>query len=125
MPKVLHIKDDVVINEYPVTEGSITIGRGGDNNIQLDDGSVSTHHAAIKAENNPYMDDLLDISVDDLGSTNGTRCNGRKIESMRLKHGDEVQIGNHRFKLVDEASQLFDSTRIYLPDEDIDADDLL
>jgi pSer/pThr/pTyr-binding forkhead associated (FHA) protein len=37
------------------------------------------------------------FSIRDLGSTNGTRVNGRPVEEQTLRSGDEVEIGMYRF----------------------------
>jgi pSer/pThr/pTyr-binding forkhead associated (FHA) protein len=39
------------------------------------------------------------IAVRDLGSTNGTRINGRRISAGRLLPGDELTIGHSRYRL--------------------------
>jgi pSer/pThr/pTyr-binding forkhead associated (FHA) protein len=37
--------------------------------------------------------------VRDLGSTNGTRINGQRVERGRLRPGDEISIGHTRYRL--------------------------
>lgn len=67
----------------------ITIGRSTENNdIVVNDEKVSRNHLQM------VMDDNGNYSVVDLGSTNGTYVNGRRIYGeVRLKLGDEVKIG--------------------------------
>ena len=66
-----------------------TIGRGQDNNIVINDEKVSRTHLQM------VQDDSGNISVVDVGSTNGTYVNGvRIIGETRLKDGDNVRIGN-------------------------------
>lgn len=66
-----------------------TIGRDADNDIALPhDGRVSSHHARI---------DWYDghSAAFDLGSSNGTQVNGRRVSGMRrLKHRDRITIGS-------------------------------
>lgn len=117
MPVLLHIRDGVVVNQYPMTAGSLRIGRDGDNDIQLEDVTVSGRHAVFTVKPSPYMDGLHDVFIDDLGSTNGTTVNGAAVRHQRLRHDDLVRAGTHEFKLVEDGNQPCDSTRIYLPDE--------
>lgn len=66
-----------------------TVGRGQENSIVINDDKVSRTHLQI------VQDDNGNISVVDLGSSNGTYVNGRRIVSeARLKKGDEVRIGD-------------------------------
>ena len=66
----------------------VTVGRGGGCGIVLaDDTYVSTLHARLYQQNSQ-------VFVEDLGSTNGTFVNGKRITSAtRLKRGDQVQFG--------------------------------
>lgn len=66
-----------------------TIGRGLDNNIVINDENVSRKHLQI------LQDDNGNVSVVDVGSTNGTYVNGVRITSeTRLSPGDTLRIGN-------------------------------
>ena len=74
-----------------LTEPRETIGRAGEASILLDDVTVSRRHAAIEEEaDGRYLVDLA--------SLNGTYVNNRRIERVRLRDGDELQIG--KFKLT-------------------------
>ncbi len=66
-------------------------GRHTEAALFLDDITVSRHHAAFILEEGR-------LSVEDLGSTNGTYVNGKRAERAELTPGDEVIIG--RFHLV-------------------------
>jgi hypothetical protein len=68
-----------------------TIGRHPDSDIFLDDVTVSRRHAEVHNEANTF-------TVTDVGSLNGTYLNRERIESARLRNGDELQIG--KFRLV-------------------------
>jgi pilus assembly protein CpaF len=66
----------------------ITVGRVRDNDIVLPKGNVSKHHCRLVLDN----DELL---VEDLGSTNGTYVNGRKIaEATPVTASDKVFVGD-------------------------------
>jgi FHA domain/zinc-ribbon domain len=71
-----------------------TIGRSPDNDIFLDDVTVSRKHAVL-------AHDGADFRIEDLGSLNGTFVNRRRIDSAtRLQSGDEVQIGKYRLSFI-------------------------
>lgn len=72
-------------------EGTIRIGRSEESEIVLLDPSVSRAHAVVEvAAGEPI--------VRDLGSTNGTFVNGRRIEAEALRDGDELRLGNTRMR---------------------------
>ena len=59
------------------------IGRADDNIVKIDDPSVSSHHAEIIVKDKR-------VTVRDLGSTNGTRIGGRKVQETELLEGDQI-----------------------------------
>lgn len=69
-------------------DGEATVGRGGGCTISLpSDTYVSQVHARLVTRGG-------DLWVEDLGSTNGTYVNGRRIEApAKLRRGDRVQVG--------------------------------
>ena len=73
----------------------ITIGRGNNADIVLEDPECSRVHTAIR-----YWDDIFVIR--DMGSSNGTMVNGKKIEVAQLNPGDVVKIGNTEITAVAE-----------------------
>ena len=117
MAKLLHIVDGVVAREYTLEAGRLGIGRRLDNDIRLDDATVSGQHAAIEVRPNPYMEEYMEAVLEDLGSTNGTLVDGRTVKRHVLKPDDVIQIGTHRFKYVDESAPRLDETRILLPED--------
>ncbi len=66
-----------------------TLGRHPENNIRLSDREVSKEHAAIERNGAAYV-------LRDLGSSNGTFVNGRRIRELKLREGDELVVGNCR-----------------------------
>lgn len=117
MPILLHIRNGAVVGEHELRPGSLRIGRKPDNDIRLDDSTVSGHHAVLTVKPSPYMDGLYDVYVDDLGSTNGTLVNGTPVEHHRLQHDDVLRAGTHEFKVVNDQGDPLDSTRLYLPED--------
>ena len=71
--------------ERPVT----TLGRDVANDLVIDVTDVSRHHARFEREGQH-------LRVVDLGSTNGTRVNGRGVRQRELRPGDEVSFGTIR-----------------------------
>jgi pSer/pThr/pTyr-binding forkhead associated (FHA) protein len=64
-----------------------TVGRSSDADVIINDPYASDFHARVSAENGQTR-------VEDLGSTNGTYVNGRRISAPSgLVKGDTVQIG--------------------------------
>ena len=78
-------------DRFSLTDSVITIGRHPDSNLVLADPNVSRNHAEIRPQGERF-------AVVDLGSTNGTRVNGVRIESQVLQDGDEVSFGNTRMR---------------------------
>jgi len=71
-----------------------TVGRSPDNDIFLDDVTVSRKHAVL-------VQDGGEFRIEDLGSLNGTFVNRRRIDAAtRLESGDEVQIGKYRLSFI-------------------------
>lgn len=70
-------------------EGETTIGKMSENDIQPRDTTVSRRHAKIIERNGHF-------SILDLGSTNGTKVNGRLIHTLfSLAPDDEIQVGDN------------------------------
>jgi hypothetical protein len=70
-----------------VPPGGATIGRSRDCDIVLDDSNVSRRHAEITPGGQGWR-------IQDLGSTNGVRVNGRQVEGPHpLESGDRVELG--------------------------------
>lgn len=117
MIKLKHIINSVVVSEIDLSEGIFTIGRNHGNSLQLEDGVVSGAHAVITLQPSPYLPELMEISIKDLGSTNGTYVNGSKITEQRLQHDDLIQIGSNEFKVHDDHANTGTQTEYYVPDE--------
>jgi len=80
--------------EYPLAEGQeIVIGRSSELDMVLVEEMVSRKHARIALTEGA-------ISIEDLGSTNGTFVNGEKVQQGTLREGDRVLIGTNILKVV-------------------------
>jgi predicted component of type VI protein secretion system len=110
-------------NGAPVTlqieEDVIAIGRAKENNIVIKNIKASRRHARIERIGATYQ-------ITDLGSGNGTKVNGKKIDFQALNKGDEIAIGDARItlKAIDDGPDAMDA-----PDDEIkisdDTDDKL
>jgi len=80
--------------EYNMSKERYTIGRLPDNDVRIDNPTVSGHHSLI-------INILNDSFLEDLNSTNGTYVNGKLIKKHALQHGDVVTIGKHQLRYVD------------------------
>jgi len=80
--------------EFPLRpHREIIIGRSSDLDMVLVEDMVSRKHAKITT------DDQV-ITIQDLGSTNGTFVNGEKVRKAELKDGDRILIGTSIIKMV-------------------------
>jgi predicted component of type VI protein secretion system len=76
---------------YSLVGDHMSVGRVPDNDIQLDDFTVSRQHAVFVKHGAAWL-------VRDLGSLNGTYVNNERVDESVVAHGDAVQIG--RFHLI-------------------------
>ena len=83
------------LKEVPLGTRPVTIGRAPDNDIQIDNLSVSNYHARVYSEAGSLV-------VEDLNSLNGSFLNDLRVERAMLKDGDSILIGKHEI-LVDQA----------------------
>jgi ABC-type multidrug transport system ATPase subunit len=76
--------------------GSLLVGRTPDNDLSIDHPLISKHHARFERSGSRW-------TVTDLGSTNGTYLNGRRVTAaMPLTIGDVVDLGGSRLVLLNE-----------------------
>src|SRR5438309_9466967 len=85
----------MALNEGPsilLDKPILLLGRDLECDIRLDSRKISRRHCCIAQ----VADHLL---VRDLGSTNGVRINGVRVIEGQLKAGDELMIGNYRYRV--------------------------
>ena len=80
--KLLHQQNQI----FPMSEGTIKIGRGDDADLVLPNVSISRIHAIIEKQGDDFW-------IKDNGSQNGFRINKQTLTEHRLSSGDEIQIG--------------------------------
>ena len=76
---------------FPLFKDRLTIGRTGDNDIQLNAGYISRRHAVVQTDGEATR-------VIDWGSKNGVYVNSKQVTEHFLKNGDIVTIGNAHFR---------------------------
>lgn len=81
----------VLQGQVALSKEVTTIGRSEDNDIQIDNPGVSTHHAMIVREGDAYF-------VMDAKSKNGTNVNGVPVSRKQLAYGDMISILKHTLK---------------------------
>jgi hypothetical protein len=78
--------------DIPVDRAPVVVGRHPQCDARLDSIRVSRRHCVMTEVEGA-------VEVRDLGSTNGIRINGQRVESGRLRPGDELSIAHIRFRL--------------------------
>lgn len=93
---------DTIIKTFPIAEGqTITIGRGKECDISIDNTAISRQHISISMNSGIYF-------VSDLGSTNGSFVNGKKIDiDEPVAESDTIVFG--KFILTPADPMDFDS----------------
>jgi predicted component of type VI protein secretion system len=87
----------VALDEGPdlALDQDLVVGRHPSCDARLDSLRVSRRHCRITREDG-------EIVVRDLGSTNGIRINGQRVDVGRLQVGDELSIAHLRYLLVED-----------------------
>ncbi len=106
------------IYNYQVLKDEITIGRGKENDIVLDDSTASRNHARIIKSKNDYH-------LIDLGSFNGTKLNDKSINNAILRHDDVIRIGFTKlvFLTKEKYQSRVKESIILIPETERDKDD--
>lgn len=86
------VADAAFGRSYPVA-GTVVVGRAPDCGLCIDASGLSRRHARLV----PVADGVV---VEDLGSTNGSFVNGRRVQRQLARPGDEVGFDRLRFRLV-------------------------
>lgn len=79
-------------DKIPLIHETLRIGRRTSCDICLDFANVSSNHCELH-----FIDGLWQII--DLGSTNGTKVNGDRVQKKKLRPGDKVTIGKREFTI--------------------------
>lgn len=88
-PRLIWTRADGAEATFPIGSGGATVGRDQMAEVFLDEVLVSRGHARIELAGAEWV-------VKDLGSTNGTRVNGKLVKEQRLRDGDELRFARAR-----------------------------
>jgi pSer/pThr/pTyr-binding forkhead associated (FHA) protein len=71
---------------FKLSRDATVIGRREDCDLRIPLGEISRKHCKIVRSGESFM-------VEDMGSSNGTYVNGRRVQSLDLEAGDTIQVG--------------------------------
>lgn len=94
MAKLVVLTEGLAGTVYELKGDRITVGRVEDNQIQVVEPSVSSHHCELLVKGS-------EVQVKDLGSTNGTFINGDQIKEATLKAGQTLRLGKIELRFDD------------------------
>ena len=94
MPQLIASVEGVEVKHVYLTKDRTTLGRKDGNDIVLDNLVVSGRHCVFELKG------LADVYLEDLGSTNGTFINNRRIKRQQLCDGDTIAIGHFRLQYL-------------------------
>jgi len=98
MGKIIIKFNNEVIDHIDLKQGDMKIGRKPGCEIMIDNLAISGEHANIFTVGE-------DSFIQDMGSTNGTFINNKKITKHHLKNGDAVVIGKHTLVYLTESAR--------------------
>jgi pSer/pThr/pTyr-binding forkhead associated (FHA) protein len=98
MAKLQIFLPDDTLRTHDLAEDVVTVGRVADNDLQIEEDSMSSHHAELRLEDGVYV-------LQDLGSTNGTFCNDEPVDVVKLKEGDRIRFGKVDALFLAEAAE--------------------
>ena len=76
---------------HPLTPPGLVIGRGSESDLRIDDPGISRRHCELTIHD---TGETVQITVTDLGSTNGVVLNGHRVSSAAVPDGSEMRLGN-------------------------------
>jgi pSer/pThr/pTyr-binding forkhead associated (FHA) protein len=80
--------------EFALLDSVITLGRARSNGLTVADVSMSRRHSRLERQGDRWV-------LFDQNSGNGTRVNGRPARRHRLRHGDEIEMGDTTFRFLE------------------------
>lgn len=118
MARLILRHNGVTIREYRLAGERMTVGRRSDNQIQLDDPTVSGIHAIFMIRPDAYFEEQLQVTLVDFNSTNGVFVNGEQVTQRKLRTGDVIRIGRHELLFEQQDASAFERTAVLLPDKE-------
>jgi pSer/pThr/pTyr-binding forkhead associated (FHA) protein len=92
MARLVLLSEGLTGRTFDLKSAKTTVGRVPDNDFQIGEGSVSSHHAELLLQGK-------DVLVKDLDSTNGTFINGERVTEAVLKAGQILRLGMIEMRL--------------------------
>lgn len=89
---------DQVLQTHVFEGDLLRVGRSRENDIVLENLSVSRHHVQIRHHEGQYV-------LFDMNSSNGTFLNGTRITRTELMSGDQIKVGKHLLTWYDSSEQ--------------------
>ena len=96
--------------EYDLDRDCVTMGRGPGVDLAFDDPAMSRQHAAVDYAEGGFK-------VRDLGSTNGLRINGNRVQVDEISSGDRLEVGTQVFQLIIEEREDTPNTYELTPED--------
>ena len=107
-PALVFLRGELLAVPIPLEREQVTLGRALEADIRINDSRASRLHARITTEHDQTTHETR-YCLFDLGSTNGTILNGKRIERAVLQDGDKFEVGDQliRFEMLDEIDREF------------------
>jgi pSer/pThr/pTyr-binding forkhead associated (FHA) protein len=87
MPRIQFTTPDGASGALELDAERMSVGRADDNQLIIAEDSVSSHHGEFAFDGSSW-------TLTDLGSTNGTKVGGSRVEHVNLTPGGAFQLGN-------------------------------
>ncbi|PKO19933.1 hypothetical protein CVU37_00210 [candidate division BRC1 bacterium HGW-BRC1-1] len=98
MPEMILKLGDEVIEKFSFDKDIVSIGRARDNDVVVENLSVSRNHARIRRQGGKYI-------LTDLNSANGTLVNGVRVTKTEIVDSDVIFVGKHRIEFVNRVEE--------------------
>lgn len=102
-PKFQAVPENIFVvvgtNMIPIQHQYTNIGRHVNNNVIITDPNVSRYHARIVWNDGKFY-------LEDLGSTYGTKLNGKDVKVKQLFNGDTISIAGTPILFIDRSSKV-------------------
>jgi transcriptional regulator with GAF, ATPase, and Fis domain len=92
-PRLLVIAGPLKDSTFALPSGEMHVGRDPSNLLSISDPSLSRRHCALSRDEDGYK-------IRHLDSRNGTSVNGAAVKEVRLRHGDQISVGDSIFLLL-------------------------
>jgi pSer/pThr/pTyr-binding forkhead associated (FHA) protein len=106
MAKIQFTTPEGLSGEVELTAERMSLGRADDNALIIAHDSVSSHHGEVYIDNNAWV-------LTDLGSTNGTKISGERVETFELTHGGMFTLGHVECVFVGDFAEEEEATPTY------------